>query len=254
MTTLRILTILFLPLLQVGILIGGLTFPAAYFYSALAGFIITDALVALFFKRNTPHSNILWYALPSLLLYLSSAGSLVVVEERYLITSILIAQALFQWLYVINLFFYLYRKERYQETSFWHITMSLHVLSFFNFAVALYGLDYYADYSALYLGIPLCLISALVFAQQIIISGSSARKHWQFWSLQTLLIAESIIILQWFPSPYVTKAFFLTIPFFLACQLGMAFHRKELQMRSALVTTTITIIMLLLVVISTRWR
>ncbi len=254
MLLLRRVIIFVFPLLQAATFVVGLKFPNIYAYGAIAGFVVSDALIALFFKKSISRSKIFWYALPSLLLYCSAFFALFIVEEDYLQWSIIGAQALFQWLYLINLYFFLYKNERYQERSFWQVTMSLHILSFTFFSIAAFGLIYYVDYSIYLVIIPVCLIGAVGFAQQLIIGGFDLRQYWKFLGVHTLILIESMLILHALPSPYLPKAFFLSIPFFLSCQLGFPAIRKELNSRFLIHTVLMTTCVVVLVVMTTRWR
>ena len=241
------------PLLQTDFFAVDFKFQNIYAYSAIAGLIVSDVLIALFFKKSISRSKIFWYALPPLLLYCSAVLALMIVEESYLIGSIIGTHALFQWLYLINLYFFLYKKERYQERSFLQMTMSLHTLSFLFFSIAAFGLIYYVDYSTFIVIIPVCFLGAVGFAQQLVIGGFDIRQYWRFLGIQTLIIAEIMLVISWFPSPYLTKAFFLTVPLFLSCQLGYPALRKELDNRFLLHTILLTVCVVLLVVMTTRW-
>lgn len=252
--TARISILLLLPIIQTALFASGLAFQGAYFFIVAGGFVLSDSLIALFFNKTIKRSRILWYSLPSLLLYTSAAASLVVAEERYLIIAIIAAHIVFQWLYLINLYYFLHKSERYQEHSFWHISTSLHVISFFLTAIAAYGLVSYADYSIFVVVVPVCMISAATFAQQLVIANMDAIKQWRFWSLQTLIIAECMLVIHWLPSMYLPKAFLLTIPFFLSCQLGLPIIRKDQTDKSHMITILVAASMLLLVVLTTRWR
>lgn len=254
MKALRFLTIIFLPIAQTAILMVGLAFPPFYFYCVLGGFVVTDALLALFFKKHISRSLIVWLATPIILLFGASAAALIVVEEPYIIKSILAAQCIFQFLYLLNLYYYLYRSDKYQEHSFWQITAAVHVLSFFNGVLALYGLIYYVDYSIVYLIIPFGLITAIAYAQQLVIHQLSPRQYWRFWGIQTLLVLEFALIIHLLPSSYITKAFFLTIPFFLTSQFGYTSLKKELNVKSLISTVLLSLVVLLLVLVTTRWR
>ncbi len=254
MTPLRIAIILLLPVIQTVLLILGISFQHSFFYSIVGGFIVSDVLLALFFKKSISRSHILWFALPSLLLYGGSASALFVLEESYLIKSILIAHLFLQWLYFINLYYHLYRNQKYQERSFWNISLSVHIVSFFNFAIALYGLVYFVDYSLFLLIIPFGAICAIAYAQQLVVHKMDVVKHWIFCSIQSFILIECALVINLLPSPYLTKAFLLSIPFFIVSKLGYSSLRKELHSRAVLFTVLLAEGVLLLVILTTRWR
>ncbi|MEK7648875.1 MAG: hypothetical protein AAB400_03075 [Patescibacteria group bacterium] len=254
MKTVRILLLLFLPVLQTLVLKIGLAFPSHYLAIAFGGVILLDALLTLFFKKNIQRMKIVWYALPALLLYCSAASSLFIVEESYLRNTIIASNALFQWLYLINLYFLLYKQEQYQVRSYWHITMVLHVISFLNLSILLFGLIYYVEYKLSFLIIPFAIVTALFFVQQLVIHECDIRQFWRFTAVQTLIIVESAFAIHWFPTHFIPKAFFLTIPFFLINQIGYSTLKREQTVRSVLSSVAITLAMLLLVLLTSRWR
>ncbi len=244
----------FLPLIETLFLKVGLAFGAQYLVIVLGGAVVSDALLTFLFKKNIPRMKIIWYALPSLLLYCSSAASLFIVEESYLRNAIVITNAAFQCLYLLNLYFLLYRREQYQERSFWHITATLNVLSFLNSSIVVYGLIHFVEYKLTLLVIPLALLTTLFHMQQLVSQGFDIRQYWRFIGIQMLIIIECAFAIHWFPSHFITKGFFLTIPFFMANQIGYSMLRKEQSSRSILSIIAIAASMLLLVLLTSRWR
>ncbi len=243
-----------LPLIETLFLKVGLVFPGQYLVIVLGGVVVSDAFLTILFKKNIPRMKIIWYALPSLLLYCSSAASLFIVEESYLRNTIVITNAVFQCLYLLNLYFLLYKRERYQERSFWHITATLNVVSFLNSSIVIYGLIHFVEYKLMLLIIPLVLLTALFHMQQLVSQGFDIRQHWRFICIQTLIIIECAFAIHWLPNHFIPKSFFLTIPFFMANQIGYSALRKEQSRRSVLSIIAIAASMLLLVLLTSRWR
>lgn len=254
MNTVRYCIIGLLPVLQTALFVVGLVFPAIYFYVIVAGIIITDALLTFFFQRALSRWRIFWYALPSLLLYVAVSGSLLVLEEHYMIVALVAANSALQLLYLIHLHGMQRGVEQEQNRAFWYSTMSLHVLSFFCFAVTFYGLIYYADYNIFVLLIPIGIISACSFAQQLVSMGVHPWMQWKYWTIQTLIIMESALIIHWLPSPYLTKAFFLSMPFYVFNQIGYASYRKEHYTKLSAGAIGVSLIVLVLVLLTAKWR
>lgn len=254
MIAVRIAAIIAIPFVQLASIAAGVIVPNFFLFTALGGAIISDVLLTLLFTRTIVWQRICWYTLPSLLLYFGSALSIFVLEERFVIISILTASALFQWLYLINLYYLLYKKDKYQEHSFWYVTLSVHVLSFFTFSIALYGLMYYVDYHVSILLVSISVLSGLAFIQQLFITNVDSMRNWRLWTMGMLIIAESSFVIYWLPNQYLAKAFYITIPFFLLCHFGYSAFRYEQQTKLNSAIILLTSIMLLLVVLTTRWR
>lgn len=254
MKALRVSTILLIPLLQSCFLIASLWYEGYFFIFMLGSFLVTDMLLAPYFSENRKPADIFTYSfLPLALVPLTFLGSFFIEDPR-LINAVIAINAFTQFFYFLNLYFFFYKPERYQERSLYHASSVMQILIFFYSSETLFGFSYYLDISQLYTFPPFILLLGGLFTQILWVRQISLREHAMVLLAGIIIFAELVIALSLLPSIYFVNALIATVCFSAFIHLSVAAIRKELTRLEVASTVILGLIVLLLVVGTASWR
>lgn len=254
MNNVRIALIVLLPACQTILLSIGMTYPVFYFGILISTLILSDVLFALFFKRGTPKRQILITAFPSGALLLFVGTALAMLETSEMRIALLVLNTLLQSLYAMTLYFALHRPEHFQQRSLWHVTLAVQGASYFAFNVTFFGLLHYAVAPFRILILPFIIITLLFLYHSSLIFFDVVRERWRFVIIGTVILSEFALLLYWLPSLYLSKAFLMSVPHYLFSSMTLNSKDSMDRWKKTTPPFLIAAIMLILVLITLRWR
>lgn len=253
MKALRVIIIFVIPSLQTVALITGMAWPVVFFGTLFAALIVSDALMAFFFERKTARRQLLSMAFPSgaLLLFTGTALSLIEISE--LRTGFIVINALLQLSYCATIYYAMHRPDAFQVQSLWHATFAVHIVSFFACAITFFGIVHYAVAPFRFILIPFMVIAFLYSYHFQSLLLTTSREQRIIAIIQTLILLECTLVLYWLPIIYYSKAFLLLVPYYL---MGAAAINAKISTRGRYspISVIILAVVLLLVLITLRWR
>ncbi len=256
MNLLRPLLILLIPLVHGIILWQLFLMPASVVYLILTLFILTDVMLFSFTPRDmvpTWRFGITW---PPLALVVFIAGTFLFLDTSFLLTREIVigVNALVQGIFLLHLYYYYYRPDRYQERSLQRVTESMNTLIVFCASAVLFALVFFLDVPIWYMVIPYVWVIGCCSLQTVWIHGLSAKAHYPIVIAPAILMLELVYALLWLPSIYFVNACIIAIFYSGVMSLSIASIKKELKRRDVVVTGLISLLMLVLVVVTTKWR
>ena len=251
---LRFSTVIIIPAIQVAIMLLSLRMERFYFSGAAVAFLLTDVLLVPYFTGKEHRSRLFALSFPPLALVLLAFGLFFFVEEEWLKHMIIIASALAQFLYIINLYHLVFRSDRYQERSFFHANSIVGTLIIFFGSACAYGSGTYIDIPVWFWIWPAAALMAALVAQGFWVHGISLRLHARHALVILLLGVEGAIAISLLPSLYLTSAALHTALFVTVLNLVVSDIRKELTRFEVIGSIMTALIMVALVLGTAPWR
>ncbi len=225
-----------------------------YLYAAVGLIILSDiALFALFPKRQEK-SLILTLTAPSILLTTSSLAIGTFLENNALKNMLVSCHAFLQSIYLLNAYYYFYRRELYQERSLWHTTSTMNTVTFFFSSSTFFALAYFLGIPILYMVPPCALLVFGLSTQAVYIHELSFKEQYLFPITMVITMCSIIVSIAWLPSIYYVSAALATAYFYSASNIGISVLRKELTIRDIRSYFIVLGIVILLVIGTSQWR
>ena len=256
MKILRPLLIALLPLIHIAVFLTlGLTEHYILWVLPVV-FLITDLLLLPLTPPRASWSVRLSTTLPSILLILSSLGLYLFLEDTALFArvAVIVANALLQGIYLFNLYSYSYRSEHYQERSLSHVSSYMNMLIVFYSSCLLFASIFFIDIPIWYLIAPFVVIIMGVTTQSLWIDGIKIRAQGYLWIAMPIIMVELLYVLLWLPSFYYVNGLVIAIWYTCLMHVGISSARKELEKREIAITTIIAIFVIVLLMLTARWR
>ncbi|MDP2656371.1 MAG: hypothetical protein Q8P11_02300 [bacterium] len=254
MKYLRILLIFLVPALITVAMLLTLGRPEMYFY-ALGGSIVAEGILLFFlFPRQERTFDVINIAFPVVVQMILAWIVLFFVEDPYSRYAIVLAHVCLQYIFLINVYYFLYKFERYQKRALPHITSYMGIINVFYSATIVYALGFYLEYPIWYTVWPLLLLILLILIQNLWIHDISIKQRWYYVAVIMLVLTQLIFVIQILPTVYFVNAFMVVVYYYLAVHLGLAVLQKEMTRRELIRNGVIVVVVILLVLLTTRWR
>ncbi|MBI4239639.1 hypothetical protein HY620_01470 [Candidatus Uhrbacteria bacterium] len=246
--------VVLLPLTHVALMILALAFPQFFFWFLGAAAVFTDILVGMMLPKNHSRSALFVAAWPPFILILSTFGLLFIVEYDFLKHAILGLNALMQFLYALNLYYFYYRSQDYQRRSFLHMNSLMQTLSFFSVSSVAFGLHYYAVAHPFFIFAPYISAICIFVLHSFLLHEQPIKAQRLVIASMCLLLVESSFALHLLPSMYYMNAYIITLVYVIILQLLMSSLRNELTRSQITTSVLLALGMLLLLVIVQFWK
>lgn len=245
----RSFIVFFIPIIQTLLLSIGIYFEYFYLYLAITAFIITDVL--LYFLLPTSISRLSAAALsaPPIVLFLSTAGALVFVDNMFAIIAVIMTNALVTgtYLYALPSRLTMLRNETVQPPAIFIGAFGMLIVALaFQLTLILFAFLYFLDIpfwvSILpYLGALLSIVFVYFHERGI------QRIHVvMLISIAAVCLAEIIYSLTWLPLAYLPSTALVTIAWIVMMDSLLGYRMKY--------TLLTACIMLLLIATVSVWR
>lgn len=225
-----------------------------YLYGGIALIVLSDiGLFALLPKRQTK-SLIITLTASSVLLTASSLAMGVFLESILLKNILVGSHAFLQSMYLLNMYYYFYRRESYQERSLWHTTSTMNTVTFFFVSSTVFALAYFLGVPVLYSLVPYFFFVFGLSVQMMYIHELSFKEYIRFPVTISATVCSVILSLAWLPSTYYINAVLATVYFYSVSNIGISALRKELTTRDIRNYFIVSLIVVVLVIGTAQWR
>ncbi len=254
MKFLRLSLIVLVPLAITASMIFVLQYPSFYFQAVVASFVLQDIMLFFLFPRQERKWDVVSITFPIVFHMLLAWAVLFYVEDIHFLYTVAIAQCILQYIFLGNVYYFLYKFDRYQKRALPHITSYTGIVNVFYATVLVYALSFYQDIPIWYSIGPLLLFLFLTIIQNMWIHDVSLRRRWYYVVVALTVMTQLIFATQILPSVYFVNALWLVLCYYMTVHLGIAALQKELTRKEMIRNGVIIAVVVLLVLITTRWR
>lgn len=254
MTFFRILTIILIPLVQTGILLMSARFEHYFYTGAALAFLVTDIFLVPLFSGNKKKVNVYAYSFPPLGAVVGTFALFFFLEEPWAKVALIFVNALVQGVYLLNLYYLLFKQDRTQERSFLHVNSMMHVLILFTVSGVAYGLGQYLALPVWYWILPYAIIIAGCQAQVFAVHGLALKEYRTELVTSSVCIVELAWALSILPSLSLTNAILLTTFASALTSIIVSSIKKELSRMESIGAVLVVSAVVGLVVGTAAWR
>ncbi|MDO8489819.1 MAG: hypothetical protein Q7S47_00210 [bacterium] len=254
MNSLRIISIIGIPLLQAVCILFGMQFEQWYALSAIAAFIITDIFLAFFFVPETKKMHVFTYSYLPLVGVLGTFGLVFLVESDFVKSATIITSAFVQFLYFLNLYYALFRPKWHQQRALFHAVRVMAYAVVYCMSAIVYGFSYYLNTPYWQTFPPFFIVMMLLVCQILLLNDKKIKKHIFFLGAFAAVISEVFFVISTLPSTYYVSAALFTALIMAGLQLAASSLRKEQTHMETVSTVLITACVVVLIVVTASWR
>ena len=153
-----------------------------------------------------------------------------------------------------SIYYYLYRREKYQESSFIHNHLVIHIVTIWLAAVSMFGAEYYIDIKPVLLAIPFLVMFTTMIAHLIKTFQLSVFENRLFIVSSLVLMAEAVIVAHFFPNYYLMNASMVLALDALLVLVGVPSLKKEVSKSGYRITIILLVVVLLLILATAPLR
>lgn len=242
------------PLAITAAMVFVLQYPSFYFHGVIASFVLQDIMLFFLFPRQERKWDVVSITFPIVFHVLLAWAVLLYIEDVHLLYAVAIAQCVLQYIFLGNVYYFLYKFDRYQKRALPHITSYIGIVNVFYAALLVYALSFYQDIPIWYSVGPLLLFLLLTIIQNLWIHDLSLRERWYYVAVVLIVMAQIVFVTQMLPSVYFVNAITLVITYYAAVHLGISVLQKELTRKEIIRNGVVIAIVVVLVLLTTRWR
>ncbi|MEK7102846.1 MAG: hypothetical protein AAB870_00695 [Patescibacteria group bacterium] len=254
MKFLRLALITLVPMAITAAMFFVLQYPSWYFQAVIASFIMQDVMLFFIFPRQERKWDVISITFPIVFHMLLAWAVLFYVEDVHFLYAVAIAHCLLQYIFLGNVYYFLYKFDRYQKRALPHITSYIGIVNVFYATLLVYALSFYQDIPIWYSVGPLLVFLGLTIMQNMWIHDISLRQRWYYIAVVLIVMTQLVFVTQILPSVYFVNALWLVLCYYTAVHMGIAALQKELTRKELTRNGVIIAIVVVLVLITTRWR
>jgi len=229
-------------------------FPASMVFWVISLTLIGCAILLAYLLKWRVRESLFWFFLFIPLCFLFATFVLVLLLESFLIELVLFFVAFFLlFLFLHYVFYYLHIPATYRPYAIEHLTLLLHLLSFFYLMTMAYAMRLFFQTPLLLLAL-LSLIFISFFLISIYwVSKISLKDFFSFIFIGTILLTESFIALLLLPTSLFTNAALLTILFYFFVETTRTHLLTKLSSRRLQWLSFGSGFLFLIIVLSAQW-
>ncbi len=254
MRSFKIFELFLIPAIQTAAIFFAFRLEQWYLFIGLVAFLATDMLLVPFIGEQREKRFIFITAWPPLALISTVFAAIFFLDDPVLTISVICLNAALQFFYLLNLYYYLYRREKYQESSFYHNHLVIHIVTIWLAAVSLFGAEYYIDVKPRFLILPFLALFTVMIAHLLKTYQRSLKKHRLFIISSLVMMAEAIAVAHLLPNYYLMNASIILVLDALLVLVGIPSLKKEVSKTGYRVTIILLVVVLLLILISAPLR
>ncbi|MBI2483641.1 hypothetical protein HYV71_00450 [Candidatus Uhrbacteria bacterium] len=245
----RSLIVIGIPLIQTLLLSIGVIFESYYILCAIAAFVVSDVLLYFLFPSSIARMTGAALSAPPILLFISTAGSLMFVDNGFAIVSVIAGNAIFVGTYLHALPSRLAGLSKDATTTspiFIGAFGMLLIALVFMLSLLLFALLYFLDIPIWMTMIPYIAISLSVVSIYFHERGLQWSTILILISVAAVCLIEIIYSLTWLPLSYLPMTAFVAIASIVLFDALLDYRMKY--------TLPAAVIMLVLIMVASIWR
>jgi len=195
-----------------------------------------------------------WPLLVTPILFMASGFMFLFFVEKVLVKQISIVAFMFLWwVFMENMFLFLYQPVRYQAYALENITAYLNLATVFLVGASFNSLILFLGYSDWMLLLLMFAILLILILQTYSINKISIRENYASIVILAILTAEIFWVSRFFPTSYLVNGLFIAIVFYFSTGIVRHLFLESLDKHIVKRYLWISLSVLLLVVTTARW-
>jgi hypothetical protein len=189
---------------------------------------------------------------PSFLL-LGASAFMVFINDILVYRLFAVGVALILFLFLENVFIYLYYPHKYVLSSLENVSAYSNLLSAFFVNSAYYGLSVFLHIQSKWLFTGVFVVNTILFLQTILINKLKLKNAWLAFLLVTVLLGELVWVLQYLPWSFLVKGALLATGYYLLSNMFRYYFLQSLNKVVLYRHLFISIGMILAILVTAKW-